>query len=756
MFLGLLSGAQAAGKMYWTDAVTNKIQRANLDGTGAEDLVTGLFTPHRIALDVCGGKMYWTDSGDNFDPNDGKMQRANLDGTGVEDLVTGLQFPIGLALDVSGGKMYWIDRGIFDPNAGTGKIQRANLDGTGVEDLLTGLIASHDIALDVSAGKMYWTDASTIGSAWTGRIRRANLDGTGVEDLVTGLIREDGRGLALDISGGKMYWINCCFTGPERRIQRANLDGTGVEDLVTGLDFAHGIALDVSAGKMYWLEADFDDVSRIRRANLDGSGVGDLVNLTAFSLPGGIALDVVEVQPGAVGAVLAQFTPGAPCAAGPGGRGMAFDGTDLYYTIAGDTNIYKVGTAGNCLGTIPVDQSQGTIGGGPLAWDGSALWTMDYALDSFTLYRVSPADGSILSSCNIATQNPGHPAVTGAGAPPAVTGATLGGAPNNIGEFPDGLDWTGSTLWVSNEAIPGFPGLNGNWVVEVDTNCNILTAFNPVTKGGRGPSGVAFDGDDLWHAYIFGSTPIVQTDVAGTETGPSFTGVGNHEDLACDPVTFCPKAALWANESTFGPNRLTAFEIPQCAKGIGPPNQPPVAKCQDVEATADGQCLAGVSVDGGSLDPDGDPITLTQNPPGPYGLGVTAVTLTVQDNKGASDSCQATVKVKDFTLPSIRCSAPAFITPRDVPVSFTARADDNCSVADIQIAEYQCWSRNPAGIRVDRDCVVTIAGDTITIEDSGGVGANVDWLVTAVDDSGNEASRWCLLDVRRPRFPQLP
>ena len=47
--------------MYWTDGTQHKIQRANLDGTRVEDLVTGLSDTSGIALDVVGGKMYWTD-----------------------------------------------------------------------------------------------------------------------------------------------------------------------------------------------------------------------------------------------------------------------------------------------------------------------------------------------------------------------------------------------------------------------------------------------------------------------------------------------------------------------------------------------------------------------------------------------------------------------------------------------------------------------------------------------------------------------
>ncbi len=55
--LGLLKpeDAAASGKMYWTDNVTGKIQRADLDGANIEDLVTGLSNPYGIALDLASG-----------------------------------------------------------------------------------------------------------------------------------------------------------------------------------------------------------------------------------------------------------------------------------------------------------------------------------------------------------------------------------------------------------------------------------------------------------------------------------------------------------------------------------------------------------------------------------------------------------------------------------------------------------------------------------------------------------------------------
>ena len=56
-------------------------------------MTTGLGTPRGLALDVSAGKLYWADSSTD------KIQRANLDGSDIEDLVTeGLLSPRGLAL----------------------------------------------------------------------------------------------------------------------------------------------------------------------------------------------------------------------------------------------------------------------------------------------------------------------------------------------------------------------------------------------------------------------------------------------------------------------------------------------------------------------------------------------------------------------------------------------------------------------------------------------------------------------------------
>ena len=219
------------GKIYWVDSgATRSVMRANLNplNSGIEEIVSevagGLVNPRGITLDLPSGKVYWTDEGQ------AKIQRANLDGSNVEDVVTSAGTPRGVV--VTGGKVYWTNR--------TGvKIQRANLDGTSVEILLDtndGLVLPTALALDPVGSKLYWSDTSKD------KIQRANLDGSSIEDLVTGVPRV--LGLAIDYFNDKIYWTDE-GEAPEV-IKRANTDGTMVETLInTGLTFPDGIALGI-------------------------------------------------------------------------------------------------------------------------------------------------------------------------------------------------------------------------------------------------------------------------------------------------------------------------------------------------------------------------------------------------------------------------------------------------------------------------------------------------------------------------------
>ena len=159
-------------------------------------------------------------------------------------------------------------------------------------------------------------------------------------------------------------------------------------------------------------------------------------------------------------------------------------------------------------------------------------------------------------------------------------------------------------------------------------------------------------------------------------------------------------------------------------------NQPPVAVCQDVEVSAaPGQCGATASIDGGSYDPEGQPLLLSQNPAGPYPVGDTLVTLIAFDGE-VSGSCQATVTVVDDTPPALSCNAPATITPPQAPISFTATSPEDCSALVTTITGYDCWKLSGNGNRKHpAGCKVQLAGPTIEIENTGGVGTHIEWTV---------------------------
>ena len=174
------SVAVYGGRIYWTHYGGNQIHTVNQNLSDRRRIDAGPDVGV-IAIDTQGAKIYW-DVGDTENPSHldhrnfkRKIQRANLDGSNIQDIVTGLDLPGTIAVDGQGGKIYWSER-IMD------KIQRANLDGSNIQDIYTfPPDTSTSISLDVQGGKIYWTDWT-----WTERsnIKRANLDGSNMETII--------------------------------------------------------------------------------------------------------------------------------------------------------------------------------------------------------------------------------------------------------------------------------------------------------------------------------------------------------------------------------------------------------------------------------------------------------------------------------------------------------------------------------------------------------------------------------------------
>ena len=116
-------------------------------------------------------------------------------------------------------------------------------------------------------------------------------------------------------------------------------------------------------------------------------------------------------------------------------------------------------------------------------------------------------------------------------------------------------------------------------------------------------------------------------------------------------------------------------------------NRVPTAKAKNVTVPAGPDCNANASVDDGSFDADGDPLTITQSPAGPYPVGTTNVLLTVTDPSGATSQAMATVTVVDGSGPEVIGASVSreSIWPANhqmVPVAVSYSASDTCSSAN--------------------------------------------------------------------------
>ena len=140
-----------------------------------------------------------------------------------------------------------------------------------------------------------------------------------------------------------------------------------------------------------------------------------------------------------------------------------------------------------------------------------------------------------------------------------------------------------------------------------------------------------------------------------------------------------------ANDGTDDSNVVTVRIV------VNPVNDPPVAKAKDIVLSpALDLCTADGSIDDGSFDVDGDPVTIALAPAGPFPVGATVVTLTITDDSGASDSATATATVLDEIAPVTVAIASPLANANgwnNTDVTVTLGARDGCS--DVETITYR-------------------------------------------------------------------
>ncbi len=249
----------AAGKLYWTvDASYGQIARANLDGTGRQALVSGVYRPRGLAVDSRHGKMYWTTFPTDpqaSNPKPGRTMRANLDGTNVEEIYDfSLRLPgqqrcgDAVAVDPMANRLVWVYQendvygwGSFSESvaeACKGEIQSARTDIPSAHTLRGDFCHIADLVLDPVANApalhMYWI-AEMDHPGGAGVLVRANPNAVTEKVVLIGI--DGGTSLDLDVAEGTLYWSD------EAGIHRANLDGTSPALIFPGVA-ATSIALD--------------------------------------------------------------------------------------------------------------------------------------------------------------------------------------------------------------------------------------------------------------------------------------------------------------------------------------------------------------------------------------------------------------------------------------------------------------------------------------------------------------------------------
>lgn len=314
-------------------------------------------------------------------------------------------------------------------------------------------------------------------------------------------------------------------------------------------------------------------------------------------------------------------------------------------------------------------------------------------------------------------------------------------------------------------------GVSPNDYRDGDNGPNHLQNFPTLlsaTNGGGGAGVLRIDGR-------FNSIPNTRFFVdfyANTECDPSGYGEGerflisgfldtdSNGDSSGSPFVFLfytnvPSRFRYLTATATDPDNNTS-EFSPCIPVIFN-NHPPVPLCGDVTVRLTNGCDAYVTFTGS--DPDGDPITIIQDPPPPYPLGTTVVTVTAIDDKGASNSCTATVTVIDVKPPDLTCP-PNITQAHDAGVCAAVvsypnpTATDNCpgpinlfcappsgSTFPVGVTTVHCYGTDTAGNAGTCSFTVKVLSDALCPELK---------IISVVKTAGS-----LILTVETP-YPALP
>ncbi len=243
----------------------------------------------------------------------------------------------------------------------------------------------------------------------------------------------------------------------------------------------------------------------------------------------------------------------------------------------------------------------------------------------------------------------------------------------------------------------------------------------------------------------------VQIEITGTDsltiTCPADFSVFANSDCSANPVLPPATANAGCGLDTIlidapspfvlGQNTVTytAFDIPggsvSCEITVTVVDTlPPTIVCPDdftVNATPD-SCTANANFQPELNDNCDQNLTFEIDPPGPYPLGQTPVTLTTTDSAGLSATCTFNIFVNENTPPTLVCPTILNYGTDDSVCSATVDFTDSISVSDNCMANVNLVGQTSGTFNLGSQTV------TLTATDDAGNSSNCSIIITVSDD----------------------
>ncbi len=279
----------------------------------------------------------------------------------------------------------------------------------------------------------------------------------------------------------------------------------------------------------------------------------------------------------------------------------------------------------------------------------------------------------------------------------ANTGAVLNSIETDADVYNTAFD--GENIWVSsnNGVIHGYKVSEGNaytayrntvTLTITDTNGNTDVCQTVVTVEDNLPP-IAVCNDITLDLATIGTYTLTQADIDAITAG-SYDNCGSFTTVITggQPVFDCSNGNLSAEvfftlTDPYG-NSTDCQATVSILNGTTLCNQAPILACQDITLPAYQNCaidIQGTVLNGGTFDPDGDSLTITVSPEGPFPVGQTLVTIIADDGQDA-DTCTAVLTVVDATPPVAVCQDATIELDASGSASLTPNLIDNGSYDD--------------------------------------------------------------------------